>query len=264
MYTGRFTFLLDPEMEYHLKATKNNYDDTELVFNTHNIEKATIKETIVLKQKQKIKGCVADFDTRKALDSVEVKVYGHNADVEQKFVIYTNKKGCFDFEVPAPSRHQEVYYEFEFRKPLYLPKRFNYKNTLGKDSINWLKPNKERIYMIKLKLEPIYFDLDKADIRPDAAKELDKIVELLNKYPNIKLSMESHTDSRNTDEYNMDLSERRAKATMQYLIDHGIDPERLQAKGFGESRPVNHCVDGVKCSEKEHQMNRRTEFMIIN
>jgi len=264
MYNGRFTFLLDPNVKYHIKVNKNNYDEAIYDFDTYNIEKANIKKTITLKQKQKIKGCVADFDSKKPLDHVEVKVYGHNSDIEQKFIIYTNPKGCFDFEVPAPSRHKEVYYEFEFRKSLYLPKRYNYKNTLGKDSINWLKPNKERIYMIKLKLEPIYFDLDKAEIRPDAAKELDKIVELLNKYPDIKLSMESHTDSRNTDEYNMDLSERRAKATMQYLIDHGIDPERLQAKGFGETRPVNHCIDGVKCTEKEYQMNRRTEFMIIN
>ncbi len=264
MHNGRFTFLVDPNKKYYIKARKNGYDDGEVSFDTYELDKATIKKNIILRQKQKIKGCVADFDTKKALDSVEVKIYGHNADVEQKFVIYTNPNGCFEFEVPAKSRHKEVYYEFEFRKDLYLPKRYNYKNTLGKDSINWIKPYKERIFLIKLHLEPIYFDLNKANIRPDAARELDKIVALLNKYPQVKLSMESHTDSRNSDAYNLDLSERRAKATMQYLIDHGIDPSRLQAKGFGESRPVNHCIDGVKCSEKEHQMNRRTEFVIIN
>ena len=76
--------------------------------------------------------------------------------------------------------------------------------------------------------------------------------------------MESHTDSRQTKAYNKRLSQRRAQSTMQYLIDHGIDPKRLKARGFGESRLVNHCSDGVKCTEEEHQMNRRTEFMIIS
>ena len=264
IHNGRFTFLLDPMKIYTIKAYKNNYDNAEIQINTNDIKTPLITQDVILIQKQKIKGCVADYETKKALDSVEVKIYGHNADTEQKFVIYTNREGCFDFEVPAKSRHKEVSYEFEFRKTLYLPKREIFKNKLGKDSINWIKPDKQRVLLMKLQLNPIYFNLNKSNIRPDAAVELDKIVALLNKYPEIKLSMESHTDSRNSDKYNMDLSERRAQATMQYLIDHGIEPARLQAKGFGETRPVNKCVDGVKCSEKEHQMNRRTEFMIID
>ena len=264
IHNGRVAFLVDPEKKFTVRAHKTNYDDGEITFDTYNLEKPTIKKDIILIQKQKIKGCVADLETKKPLDSVQVKIYGHNANVNQNFIIYTNKDGCFDFEIPAGSRHKEVDYEYEFRKALYLPKREMYHNVMGKDTINWIKPNKEWIYMVKLKLNPIYFDLDKDNIRPDAALELDKIVALLNKYPDIKLSMESHTDCRNTDEYNLDLSERRAKSTMQYLIDHGIDPARLQAKGFGESRLVNGCSDGVKCTEEEHQMNRRTEFMIVN
>ncbi len=262
-FNGHYTFLVDPEKNYELKAIHKGYDEAVFKFNTFNPEKSKIKKDIVLKEKQKIKVCVADFDTKEALDSVEVKIYGHNGH-DEKFIQYTKANGCLDFEVPADRRHKEVYYEFEFRKPLYLPKRYNYKQKLENDTLNWIKPNKQRVLLVKMTLNPIYFDLDKADIRPDAAAELDKIVALLKKYPDIRLSMESHTDSRQTEEYNLDLSERRAKATMQYLIDHGIDPSRLQAKGFGESRLVNHCADGVKCSEKEHQMNRRTEFVIIS
>jgi len=262
-FNGRYTFLINPEKNYRLKATHNGYDDVNISFNTYNPTQSKIKKDVVLKAKQKIKVCVADFDTKEALDSVQVKIYGHNGHNE-RFVQYTKPNGCLDFEVPADRRHKEVYYEFEFRKDLYLPKRYNYQHKLENDTLNWIKPNKQRVLLVKMKLNPIYFDLDKADIRPDAAAELDKIVELLKKHPDIRLSMESHTDSRQSEEYNLDLSERRARATMQYLIEHGIDPNRLEAKGFGESRLVNHCSDGVKCSEKEHQMNRRTEFVIIS
>jgi outer membrane protein OmpA-like peptidoglycan-associated protein len=138
-----------------------------------------------------------------------------------------------------------------------------FKAFLSKNGDYYLNPKMDKIKLVKIQLNPIYFDLDKSYIRKDAAVELDKIVKLLTDYPSIELSMESHTDCRDTDEHNNELSERRANSTMQYLIDHGIDAGRLKAKGFGETRPVNHCIDGVKCSGKEHQMNRRTEFMII-
>ena len=263
LFDGRFSFLIDPEKNYELRAYRKGYKDTIVKFDTYNLASPKIVNDIILKQKQKIKVCVADYITREALDSVQVKIYGHNGH-DERFIQYTKPNGCLDFEVPLDRLHKEVFYEFEFRKKDYLPKRYNYKQKLGRDTLNWIKPNKQRILMLKLKLNPIYFDLDKSDIRPDAITELDKIVTLMKEYPKIKLSMESHTDSRNTKAYNLQLSQRRAKATMQYLIDHGIDPYRLKAKGFGESRLVNKCSDGVKCTEEEHQMNRRTEFVIIN
>lgn len=113
-------------------------------------------------------------------------------------------------------------------------------------------------------LETIYFDLDKDNIRPDAAVELDKVVALMNKYPRMVIRLESHTDSRAPDAYNMDLSNRRAKSTYQYIVSQGIDAARItQYEGFGETQLVNKCSNGVKCSEDEHQLNRRTEFVII-
>ncbi len=263
LFDGRVTFLLDPEKEYEIRAHRKGYKDAVIKLNTYNLSKSRIEQDIILKQIQKIRACIADYNTKEALDSVEVKIYGHNG-TDEKYVMYTKPNGCVDFAIPENLLQQEVSYEFEFRKQGYLPKRYNYQQHLGKDTINWIKPNKQRVYLIKLKLNPIYFDLDKWDIRPDAAAELDKIVELLKRFPNIKLSMESHTDSRHTKAYNMSLSQRRAQATMQYLIDHGIDPKRLKARGFGESRLVNHCSDEVKCTEEEHQMNRRTELMIIS
>ncbi|TXK37796.1 OmpA family protein [Pontibacter qinzhouensis] len=115
---------------------------------------------------------------------------------------------------------------------------------------------------IAIVLEKIYYDLDKWAIRPDAARELDKLVKVLKANPAIKIEMSSHTDSREGFAYNQLLSERRAQAAVDYLISKGIGKERLTAKGYGKTRLVNGCIDGVPCSEQEHQLNRRTEFKI--
>lgn len=111
-------------------------------------------------------------------------------------------------------------------------------------------------------LENIYYDFDKWNIRPDAALELDKLVKLLKDNPTIHIQMGSHTDSRGADNYNMVLSTRRAIATVRYLIAKGIEAERLTWKGFGETELVNQCSNDVRCSEAEHQKNRRTEFRV--
>jgi len=114
-----------------------------------------------------------------------------------------------------------------------------------------------------LEINQIYFDLDKSNIREDAIEPLEKIVEALVMYPEIKIEIGSHTDSRQHRKYNKLLSQRRADATMAYLIKRGIAPERLTAKGYGESQLVNHCADAVQCTEAEHQQNRRSSFVIV-
>ncbi len=113
-------------------------------------------------------------------------------------------------------------------------------------------------------LNNIYFDLDKYDIKPEAARELDKLVELLNDNPEIKIEMSSHTDSIASREYNITLSQRRAESTVNYLVKKGIDPQRLVAKGYGEDRPIarNTNPDGTDNPEGR-QRNRRTEFKIL-
>ncbi len=118
--------------------------------------------------------------------------------------------------------------------------------------------------MCSIHIKPIYYDLDKFYIRYKDKVELDKIVELLNKYPDMVLEIASHTDSRATKQYNVELSKNRTNSVVKYLINHGINKDRLVPKWFGEIYPVNGCVDGVKCSEADHQMNRRTEFKILN
>ncbi len=113
-------------------------------------------------------------------------------------------------------------------------------------------------------LNPIYFDLDKSKIRPDAEIELQKIVAVLNKYPTMIIDVRSHTDSRGKASYNNALSNRRNKSTINYLVKVGkIDADRLTGKGYGESELINKCSDGVRCSKEEHQLNRRSDFIIV-
>lgn len=113
-------------------------------------------------------------------------------------------------------------------------------------------------------IKNIYFDLDKSNIRTEAALDLEKILDVLNQYPNMKLDIRSHTDSRASFKYNEALSDRRAKSTISWLIQNGINKDRLTGKGYGEIQLVNKCADNVKCTEEEHQMNRRSEFIITD
>lgn len=111
--------------------------------------------------------------------------------------------------------------------------------------------------------EPIYYDLDKSNIRPDAAVELDKLVGFLRQYPTLVIEIDSYTDSRASGDYNVALSERRANAVVEYLASKGVAANRLVAKWYGKTNLVNDCGDDAKCTEAEHQLNRRTEFKVI-
>lgn len=113
-------------------------------------------------------------------------------------------------------------------------------------------------------ISSIYYDYDKSHINADAAKELDKLVMILNKNSHIGIILSSHTDSRASDSYNMELSQKRAKSAVEYMISKGISTNRLTGKGFGETQLVNHCANDVECSEEEHAKNRRTEIQVIS
>ncbi len=118
-----------------------------------------------------------------------------------------------------------------------------------------------------LNLPMIYFNFDKSDIRSDAQLELDKVVAFMNQYPDVKIEVGSHTDSRSTDAYNLSLSERRAQATRKYLIQMGVDGARILAKGYGETQLTNDCGNvieiAIECGEAQHELNRRSEFIIV-
>lgn len=114
-----------------------------------------------------------------------------------------------------------------------------------------------------VRIDNIYYNLNKATIRPDAAIELNKLVELMNRYPAMRIELRSHTDSRAKANYNLSLSDKRAKGVVRYLRMKGVAAKRMEAKGYGETELVNKCADGVTCTEEEHQQNRRTEIKIL-
>ncbi|MEK6151613.1 OmpA family protein [Flavobacteriaceae bacterium 3-367] len=114
-----------------------------------------------------------------------------------------------------------------------------------------------------LQLSTIYFDLNKYNIRPDAEVEIQKVIAAMDKYPSLKIKVNSHTDSRGVDAYNLWLSQKRADSTVEYMISKGITADRLMGEGYGETRLVNECGNGVRCASDKHQLNRRSEFIIL-
>ena len=115
-------------------------------------------------------------------------------------------------------------------------------------------------------IKMIYFDLDKHFIRKEAELDLEKILDVMKQYPNMKIDIRSHTDCRQTVKYNLVLSDRRAKSTIDWLVTKGVDKSRLTGKGYGESQLVNDCgcepTNKSNCTEEQHQANRRSEFII--
>ena len=157
-------------------------------------------------------------------------------------------------------------------KEEYMTQTFDVQLTLDEESdvqLTYLidKPEVGKDITEVLEINPIYFDLDKSDIRPDAEIELNKIVSIMNDNPEIKIELGSHTDCRGSKSYNMSLSDRRAKSSAEYIRQRISKPERIFGKGYGESKLVNHCEcedeTRVNCTEEEHQANRRTEFRIV-
>jgi outer membrane protein OmpA-like peptidoglycan-associated protein len=177
----------------------------------------------------------------------------------------TSKEGKFLF---ADLEQEKKYFitlthpDFEtFEGPItFKGKETNLVFKLKKKELELSEVDLAKILGIRI----IYFDLDKHIVREDAALELQKIADIMKEYPQMKIDVRSHTDSRSAAAYNQQLSQRRADATREWLISQGIAPERLIANGYGESKLVNECADGITCSEEQHQENRRSEFIIID
>jgi len=214
---------------------------------------------------QFLTGKVTDLETGIPLPLSKITLFDKNYKLIKEIV--SEKDGMFDL---GPVACNEKYY-IKTEKAEYntteLPVVIS--NESGKTflPIKLAKPIKELKIgddlAIILEIKMILFDLNKSNIRPDAALELSKILDVMQQNPNIKIDIRSHTDSRQTSIYNQKLSERRAQSTMSWLIKNGIDKSRLTAKGYGESKLLNKCSDGVKCTELEHQVNRRSEFIIV-
>lgn len=212
-----------------------------------------------------LSGVARDSKTNEVLSNTLLTVT--NSSDTTKVTVRTDNNGFYKISLKSKTDYElygkhEDYYDskiaFQTTKP------YEVSMDLKQDLL--LEPFD---YTTIFTLEGIYYDLDKANIRSDAAIILDTIVYLMNKYPKIRLELGSHTDCRADSAYNQDLSQRRADSAVAYIGSKGIDTVRLVAKGYGESKLVNDCAcEGryVKrnCTEEEHQMNRRTTFKLLD
>ena len=222
-------------------------------------------ETRKLICEQELSGIVTDLETSEILPNTKVTLFDEKFNKLEE--VTSDDKGFYKFKSVECGK---VYYvRAEKEKYDTKEQRITIAKTTGKTDLpiqleKTVKPvtvgdDLAKAFGIKI----IYFDLDKWNIRPDAALELEKILDVMKQYPTMKIDVRSHTDSRQTHKYNEKLSDRRAKSTVAWLVKNGIEESRLSGKGYGETQLVNKCADGVKCSEDEHQANRRSEFIIM-
>ena len=211
-----------------------------------------------------IKGIVKDAKTKTVI--ADAKVILSDKVMKEVSTDQSKTDGTFTFE---KVNCNDSHYYLRGEKEKYETAEVNV--TVGKDEVVYeilLNPRqvaiKKGMDLAKVfEIKEIKFDYNKANIRPDAEVELTKIVEVMREYPKMKIDIRSHTDSRGADSYNLKLSDRRAKATLEWIVKQGIDRKRLKAKGYGETRLVNGCSNGVPCTEEEHQENRRSEFIVV-
>jgi peptidoglycan-associated lipoprotein len=173
--------------------------------------------------------------------------------------VHTDSEGKYKFNLERESAYAITGEKTNFRSDAADLTTVGLGNTSDIKKDLFLEPI---IINKAIKLENIYYDFDKANIRNDAAIELDKLVKIMKDNPTIWIELGSHTDSRGNDNYNQQLSQRRANSAVQYIIDRGIDRNRIVAIGYGEKQLLNRCTNGIKCTADEHQLNRRTEFKI--
>ena len=208
-------------------------------------------------------GEITDLVTAELLPDTKITLFDNQFNTISTTV--SDDKAIYSFTVECG----KTYY-VRAQKPEYTAKEL--KTTIGEENGKTYLPIALENAKCKVtigddlgkcfNIKMIYFDLDKSNIRQEAAFDLEKILDVLNQNPTMKLDIRSHTDSRQTFKYNEALSDRRAKSTINWLIKNGVSADRLTGKGYGETQLVNKCSDDVECTEEEHQLNRRSEFII--
>lgn len=265
---GAFCFEVEPNKKFVIVASKQDYTTNDLLVDvktvTQNVQIPLKKSTGIL-----LDVLIIDSKTKLPINLADVKLINQKTNQEALRTTDINGKTFYELEV-------ETDYKIIASKDLgasSLEQYFNNSTTFNtrgtKTPANFditIELRKEK-QDIGIRIPDIYYDLDKYNIRPDAAKELDKIVKILKDNPTMEIELSSHTDCRSSARYNMWLSAKRAEAAVNYIIRQGIIPYRMVAAGYGETRLLNDCAcepdNNSPCSEEEHQMNRRTEFKIL-
>ncbi len=270
--SGEYAFSVDEMKEYKLTASKTEYIKGNTSFSTNQSNKEEWEENVLLTPDYAFgaQGFVREKPSLEKISGVTIKV----VDNFTNKVLYeglTDSDGSFGFDLDDVSLKDRVSYQISLEKEGFLGKSVAYNTIIENPGIialdNELDLSLDKIEIGTdigkiIDIKPIYFDLGKYAIRPDAATELDKIVKIMNENTTLEIELGSHTDARGRLSGNMRLSDKRAKSSADYIVSQGIDKLRIIGKGYGEAVIINRCKDGVKCSEAEHQTNRRTEFKI--
>ena len=258
------------------KPINSSYDDFAFVIDNHKgfvssnriegkgyddiysfIENKDIKELT----KSNIHGFVTDKNTKEPIPNATITILDQNN--KEVARLQTDVKGFYQTQIERSETHLVKVYKDKYAgDDMFFDKNqedIAYNFELSKNVVEVTQGQD----ISKLLNVIIFFDYSKYNIRDDAKVELEKIIAALKLNPSIKLDIRSHTDSRANDNYNMVLSQKRNKATIQYIVNRGIEASRLTGKGYGETQLVNKCSNGVPCDEKMHQANRRSEFIII-
>lgn len=253
-----FTFIFD-ELSKEGYMASNREDG----LGADDIYKFVEKEPLVFECIQKITGTVRDKISNNVLVGATVKVINENN--EEVLSDITNSDGNYSLVLDCNKGN--------FVRALmegYVPFEEYIGVSDGKPKIIDFYLERDLITagfgddLAKLlQLSTIYFDFNKYNIRQDSEIEVEKVIAAMEKYPSLKIQVNSHTDSRGPAAYNLWLSQKRAEATINYMISKGISTDRLASKGYGETKLINNCYDGVKCSSEKHDLNRRSEFIIL-
>jgi outer membrane protein OmpA-like peptidoglycan-associated protein/hemerythrin superfamily protein len=224
-----------------------------------------IYKFIEVKCNQKIEGVISDSETVQPLANVKVSLFNDKFELQKESK--SNEKGQYSFDTECGKKY---YVRTEL-------KDYNTKeNAVISGKTNGVTNSYFAIEKAGCKLiigndlakcfgiKVIYFALNKSAITKEAVFELEKILDVMKQNPKIKIDVRAHTDSRQSAKYNKTLSNNRAKATIDWLVKNGIDESRLTGKGYGESLLLNKCSDGVECTEEEHLINRRSEFIVVS
>lgn len=255
---GRYLFDLPAGEEYTAVVSKEDYQALEQRIDARNEESAMLEVEHVLERKRfAVEGRVLDRKTGTPVDSTTVTLINKTTGETEE--VFVEEGGAYQFDLQADQQ-----YEIRASRQTYLE---------AVDSVETIGVSYETISMDlaidkvtfnqPFNLENIYYDFDKWNIRPSAAIELDKLVNFMKDNPTYYVELGSHTDARGNNAYNEDLSQKRSESAVDYIVSEGISRERIKAKGYGETRIMNGCVDEVPCSVAQHQENRRTEFTVV-
>ena len=255
-------YLVLADATYDITVTKEGFEPYSTTVTGTDLvsEGAFIAELTPLPKYLIINGLTINKRDEKPLGMTEIQVI-NKCTGETEF-IETNEMGQFKLEIDCACDYELIGIKENFNSDQLdlSTTTFNCDNAEVFEAVLRLEPEIKKGTVITL--ENIYYEFDKWDILPEAATELNKVVQLLKDYPSMEIELSSHTDSRGNDDYNLQLSQKRAESAVAYIVSQGVDNQRITAKGYGETNLVNDCVNGATCEEEEHQLNRRTVVSI--